>query len=121
MSVFETNSRHFLKVLIFYFYLKKTAVAVHLMLSSPFGEAVLSERTCHKWFQSFKNGNFDIEDRHGSGKEKIFEDPELEALFAEDSCQTQKELSESLRVTQQAILKRPKVMGMIQKQGNWVR
>ena len=35
-------------------------------------------------------------------------------------CQTQEELAESLGVTQQAILKRIKVMEIIQKQGNWV-
>jgi len=44
----------------------------------------------------------------------------LEALLHENSCQTQEELSGSLGVTQQAILKRLKAMGMIQKQGNWV-
>ena len=54
--------------------------------------------------------NFDVEDRHGGGKEKIFEDSELEVLLAEDSSQKQEELTESLGVTQQAI----------SKQGNWV-
>ncbi|GFU64982.1 mariner Mos1 transposase [Trichonephila clavipes] len=47
-------------------------------------------------------------------------DAELEALFDQDSCQTQQELSGSLGVKQQAISRRLKVMGMIQKQGNWV-
>ncbi|UYV78857.1 hypothetical protein LAZ67_17000019 [Cordylochernes scorpioides] len=49
-----------------------------------------------------------------------FEDAELEALLDEDSSQTQEELAETLGVTQQAILNRLKVMGMVQKQGNWV-
>jgi len=39
----------------------------------------------------------------------------LEALFHEDSCQRQEELAESLGVTQQAISKRLKAMGIIQK------
>ena len=56
------------------------------MLSSSYGEAALSERTCREWFQRFKIGDFDVEDRHGTGKGKIFEDSELEALLAEDSC-----------------------------------
>ncbi|GFT18533.1 mariner Mos1 transposase [Trichonephila clavipes] len=73
-----------------------------------------------EWFQRFKNGDFEVEDQHGGGREKVFEDAELEALLDQDSCQTQQELSGSLGVTQQAILKRLKVMGMIQKQGNWV-
>ncbi|EGI61179.1 Mariner Mos1 transposase, partial [Acromyrmex echinatior] len=85
-----------------------------------YGEAAISERMCREWFQRFKNGDFDVEDRHSGGREKVFEDTELEALLDQDSCQNQEELARSLGVTQQAISKRLKVMGMIQKQGNWV-
>ena len=58
------------------------------MLSTTYGEAALKERTCHEWFQRFKRDDFDVEDWHGGGKENIFQDSELEALLAEDSCQT---------------------------------
>ena len=61
-----------------------------------------------------------VEDRHSGGREKIFENAELEALLEQDLCQNQEELARSLGVTQQAISKRLKAMGMIQKQGNWV-
>ena len=90
------------------------------MLSNTYGEAVISERT-REWFQRFKNGDFDVEDRHSGGREKVFENAELEALLEQDSCQNQEELARSLGVmTQQAISKRLKARGMIQKQGNWV-
>ena len=69
-------------------------------------------------FQRFKNGDVDVEDRHSDGREKVFEDAELEALLEQDSCQNQEELT-SLGV-QQAISKRLKAMGMIQKQENWM-
>ena len=36
------------------FHLKKTAFKAHRMLSSTYGEAVLSERTCREWFHRFK-------------------------------------------------------------------
>ena len=65
------------------------------MFSSTYGEAALSESTCREWFQRFKSCDFDVEDRHGVGKEKIFEGSELEALLAEDSCQPPEELAES--------------------------
>ncbi|GFV61877.1 mariner Mos1 transposase [Trichonephila clavipes] len=71
-------------------------------------------------FRRFAIDGCSVEDQHGGGREKVFEDAELEALLDQDSCQTQQELSGSLGVTQQAISKRLKVMGMIQKQGNWV-
>ena len=56
-------------------------------------EAAFSERTCREWFQRFSSGDFDVENRHGGGKEEISEDFELEALLAKDSYQTQEELS----------------------------
>ena len=49
------------------------------MLSSTYGEAALSKRTCRELFQRIKRGDFDVEDRHGGGEEKIFKDSELEA------------------------------------------
>ena len=42
---------------------------------------------------------------------KFFEDSDLEALLAENPCQAQEELAESLGVTQQAISKCLKAMG----------
>ena len=101
--------------------MKNSAAEAHRMLSNTYGEAAISERTCREWIQRFKNGQFDVEDRHSGAREKVFEDAKkLEALLEQDSCQNQEELARSLGVTQQAILKRLKTMGMIQKQGNWV-
>ena len=68
------------------------------MLSSTYGETAFSKRTCRESFQLFKSGDFGVEDRHGVGKEKIFENTELEAFPAKDSCRTQKQLAESLIV-----------------------
>ena len=46
------------------FHLKKTASEAHRMFSSTYGEAALSVRTCCEWFQLFKSGDFDVENRH---------------------------------------------------------
>jgi len=102
MSVYEPNSRHLQEIIIFCFNMKKSAAEAHRMLSNTYGEAAISERTCHEWFQR-KNDDFDVEDRHSGGKEKVFEDAELEALLEQDSCQNEEELARSLGVTQQAI------------------
>ena len=63
------------------------------MLVEAYDEAALSERSCREWFQKFKNGEFDVEDKECSGRPKVYEDAELETLLNEDSCQTQKELA----------------------------
>ncbi|UYV81711.1 SETMAR [Cordylochernes scorpioides] len=67
-----------------------------------------------------RTGDFDTRDKERGGRPIKFEDAELEALLDEDSSQTQEELAETLGVTQQAISNRLMVMGMVQKQGNWV-
>jgi len=120
MSSFEPNKRHLRKLLIYFFNLKKSAAEVHRLLTEAYGDAALSERSYREWFQKFKNGEFDVEDKECSGRPKVYEDAELEALMDEDSCQTQKELAFTLGVTQQTISYRLKSLGMIQKQGNWV-
>ena len=117
MSSFEPNKRHLRELLIYFFNLKKSAAKVHRLLVEAYGDAALSERS-REWFQKFKNGEFDVEDKERSGRPKVYED--AEALLDEDSCQTQKELALTLGVTQQTISYRLKSLEMIQKQGNWV-
>ena len=51
--------------------MKKSAAEAHRMLSNTYGEAVINERTCREWFQRFKNGDFDVKDRHSGGREKM--------------------------------------------------
>ena len=80
MSVYEPNSRHLREVLIFCFNMKSAAEA-HRMLSNTYDEVTINERTCREWFQHFKNGDFDVEDRRRGGRKKVFDDAELEALL----------------------------------------
>ncbi|GFX31409.1 uncharacterized protein TNCV_432521 [Trichonephila clavipes] len=64
MSPYEPNSRHLKEVLIFCFNMKKFSPGAHRMLSNTYGETAISERTCREWSQRFKNGEFDVEDKH---------------------------------------------------------
>ena len=91
ISSFEPNKRHLRELLIYFFNLKKFAVEAHQLLVETYGEAAISERSCREWFQKFKNGEFEIEDKERSGRLKVYEDAKLEALFDQDSCQTQDE------------------------------
>lgn len=120
MSTFKPNKRHLREVLLFAFNSRKSAAEARRMIVETYGEASISDRTCREWFQRYKSGNFDVEDKQRPGPVKKFEDAELEALLDEDPCQTQQELANSLDVTQQAIFYRLKSLGMIQKQGIWV-
>ena len=62
----------------------KSIIRCTTLLPPFYGEAALSERTCREWFQRFKSGDFDVEDRNTGRKENIFGDFELEAFLVED-------------------------------------
>ena len=79
MSSFEPKRRYLEELFIYFFSLKKSTVEAHRLLVETYGEAVLSERSCREWFQKFKNGEFEIEDKERSGRPKVHEDAELEA------------------------------------------
>jgi len=122
MSVYEPNTRHMREVLIFCFDVKKPAAEAHRMLPNTYGETAIHiiEVTCCEWFQRLKNGDSDIEDRDGGGREKLFKDAKLEAIIHENSCQTQEESAGSLGMTQQTISKSLKVLESIPIQVNRV-
>jgi len=63
MSSFELNKHHMRELSIYFFNLKKSVAEAHRLLVETYSDAVLSERSCREWFQKFKNGEFDIEQR----------------------------------------------------------
>jgi len=103
MSNFVLTKQYLREVLIFCFNWKKSAAEAHRMLVEIYGDTAPTDKSCRDWFRSFKDGDFSVEDKPRSGQSKKFEDKE-EALFEEDQSQTQEELAELLRITQQAVL-----------------
>jgi len=70
MSSFEPNKHHLRELLIYFFNLKKSAAEAHRLLVEVYD--ALSKRSCREWFQKFKNGEFDVEDKERSGKPKVY-------------------------------------------------
>ncbi|GBP33436.1 Mariner Mos1 transposase [Eumeta japonica] len=54
---------------------------VHRILAETCGDNPLSDTTCRDWFRSFKNNDFEVEDKERSGAPKKFEDEKLEELL----------------------------------------
>ncbi|CAK9816502.1 Mariner Mos1 transposase [Anthophora quadrimaculata] len=113
------QKEHIRHCIFFAFELKKNAAEATKIIYSALGENAATNKTCKKWFQRFRSGNFDLNDAD-SGTPKKVEDEELEQLLNEDPCLTQQELAEELGVTQQAISVRLKKLRRIQKVGRWV-
>lgn len=120
LSQFQVNKHHLRHVLIFLYLQKKKAAESYRILVETYGDNAPSQKTCERWFNRFKNGNFNLEDAEHPGQPKKFEDTDLEALLKEDDAQTQQHLADALHVSQQAISDRLRALGKIQKEGKWI-
>ena len=74
MSDFVPHNRNLREVLIFFFHPKRTAAEAHRELQKVYGDAALSETTCHDWFRRFKYGDFDVDENPREGRPKTFKD-----------------------------------------------
>jgi len=98
MTKFVSSKEHSRTALIFCFHLKKTAAELYRLLGEIYSEHAPSQKTCERWFQRFKIGDFYIADKEHGKPPKKYEDVELQALLDEDDSQTQRQLAEQLSV-----------------------
>jgi len=70
------EQQHLRYCLLFALQLKKSAAET--MICSALEEGAVSYSTCKKWFQRFKSGNFDLNDRKCPGQPKKVNNEELE-------------------------------------------
>ena len=119
MSSFKPNKEHVRHVLLFLFYQKKSASESHHILVETYGDNVLTQNACVRWFRRVKSGDFDLKDKDRPGQPKKFQDAELQALLDEDDTQTQQQMAEKLN-GRQIIFDRLHAMGKIQKAGKWI-
>ena len=66
MQTFLPGKHHLREALLFMFNLKKNASAAHQSLVEAYGDHALCERACREWFQRFKIGDYNVNDKeHG--------------------------------------------------------
>jgi len=97
MTKFVSNKEHSRTALIFCFHLKKTAADSCRLLGEAYSEHAPSQKTCERWFQRFKIGDFDVADKEHGKPPKKYEHVELQALLDEND--SQKQLAEQLSVS----------------------
>lgn len=107
---------HYRHSLLLLFDLKKTAAEAHQTLVEAYGDEAPSQTTCKCWFQRFKAGDFDLENKGRGKPPKKFEDADLQELLDQNTTQTEKELARALGVDQATISRR--LHAMTNKEGN---
>lgn len=111
---------HIRHCMLFLFHQQKTAAEATRIICETYGQETITDSGCRKWFQRFKSGDFDLNDKERSGRPREMDSDDLEAMLKEDSCQSSVELAKRLNVDHSTVIRRLHELGKIQKEGKWI-
>ena len=65
-------------------------------LLKVFGEGIVSDRTCRKWFKKFETANFDLSDKLCSGQPSLIDDDVVKTMLVQHPFLTISDFAERL-------------------------
>ena len=78
---------------------------------------VVSVFTCQRWFDKFKSGVYDLENKPKSGRPRSLNDDDLKTLVTSDPRLITNEMADRLGCDQATVWRRLKQLGMVSKAG----
>ena len=100
MSEMRIHFRH----LMLYEFRKGSSVTIATKnICAVYGENALSSRTCRKWFQRFRAGNFCLEDEERSGRPPQTDEDKIRDLVEKSRSLTVQEMSNVLKIPKTTI------------------
>jgi [histone H3]-lysine36 N-dimethyltransferase SETMAR len=89
-------------------------------LKKVFGEDAVCDRTCRRWFEKFKLGDFDISDESRSGRPFLVDNAQVMEIIEQNPFSTTADIAEILNSRQQTISDHIRQLGLVYKYSKWV-
>lgn len=110
-----------LRVVYFYeFKLGRTAAETARNVNKVWGEGTVNESTVQRWFQKFRNGNFDLTDAKGRGRHEDFNNNHLKDIIEADPRKSTREVATEIGVNHKTVLRHLKQIGKVKKLDKFV-
>jgi len=106
--------------LLYEFALGTSAAEAYRKLCVAFGEDVISRMTCYNWYDRFKEGSYETEDKPRSGRPSELSDETVKEVVEANPRATTREMASILRCDHSTVVRRLSALGKVQKLGTWI-
>ena len=77
-----------------------------------FGEGIVLDRTCKRWFKKIETGDFNLSDKPRSGQPSLIDDDDVKTMLVQDLFLTS-EITERLNSLQETISDHIRKIGLV--------
>ena len=96
----EENNQHFRYIMLYYFKKCKNAIEMQKKVCAGYGEGVVTDRTCPKWFAKFRAGEFSLDDAvPRSGRPAEVDSDQIQVLIDNNQHYTMWETANILKIS----------------------
>jgi hypothetical protein len=111
---------HMHHIMLYEFRRGTTATQTVKNICEVYGEGAVKITLCQIWFDKFRSGDFGLDDSVRTGRLKVIDEDELQAIIASNYWITTLELAVEMNVSQTCIVEALHHLGMVTKLDVWV-
>ena len=100
------------------YYFKKGKNATKMC--AVYGEGVVTDRTCQKWFAKFHAGDFSLDDAPWLGRPIEVDSDQIETLIENNQCYTTWEIADILKISKSSTENHLHQLGYVNRFDVWV-
>ena len=116
----EEKKHHFQHIMLYYFKKGKNATKMQKKICAVYGEGVVTDWTCQKWFANFRAGDFSLDDASWSGRPVEAESDQIETLIENYQRYTTRETADILKISKSSAESHLHQLGYVHQFDVWV-
>ena len=93
---------------------------MHKKICAVYGEGVVTDQTCQKWFSKFRAGDFLLDNAPQSGRSVEVDSDQIETIIENNQRYTTQEIAEILKIPKSSVENHLHQLGYVNRFNIWV-